>query len=319
MISWAASEVGACGPRARGIGADDRAGHSYQQKSRPAGRLPKTDDRAGRPYLLLRRRVIDLEIVDQAALAGDTEFIAGLGGMSDTRGLEVTDGLAIEDDAYFVADDFNDERLPFAGFDVSWERKGTTDEELGDFGLLSRIVLHLVDVVAHATVFFVDDLNGTLFGLGIITNLGAADVAVVATREITIVEFDINHRGAVEFDAAFDDGILVRNFETEDSRVSLDGDGLTILGENILHAGLGAEQGTIDDSKSRDDFDPALVGSAGEIISEEQIALLGDGVSRNGREFRSVGRESGGDEEERQEGAHGERCGYRCKGAKVQR
>ena len=117
------------------------------------------------------------------------------------------------------------------------------------------------------TVIF--DLNGTLFGLGVITDLSAADVAVVATGEITVVEFDVDHRGAVELDAAFHDGILIRDFEAVDGGVGLDRDGLAGLGEDIFNAGLGAQEGAIGDLKGIDHADPALVGSAGEIIGEE--------------------------------------------------
>jgi hypothetical protein len=48
---------------------------------------------------LLCRRAVDFKIVELAALAGDAEFVAGLGRMSDAGGLEVTDGLAVEDNA----------------------------------------------------------------------------------------------------------------------------------------------------------------------------------------------------------------------------
>ena len=235
--------------------------------------------------------------------------------MGDAGRLEVTDGLAVEDDADLVVDDFDDEGLPFANLDVSGERGGATNEELGDFSLLGRVVLHRVDVIAHAAVLFVDDLYGALLGLGVITDLGAADVAVVATGEVTVVEFDVDHRGAVELDAAFHDGVLVRDFEAVDGGVGGD-DSLAILGRLGLHAGLGAEEGAIGDLEGIDHADPALVRGAGEIIGEEQLALLGDGFGRDRRELRSVGRESGGEEEEGEEGFHGERQNT---GAKVQK
>ena len=143
-------------------------------------------------------------------------------------------------------------------------------------------------------------------------------MAVVAAGEIAVVEFDVHHRGAVELDADFHDGVLVRDFEAVDGGMGLD-HGLAVLGGLVLDAGLGAEERAIGDLEGVDHADPALVGLAGEIVGEEKLALLGDGFGGDRRELRSVGRESGGDEEEREEGFHGEAQSQvqKCKSAKV--
>ena len=266
---------------------------------------------------LLRRRVIDLKIVELAGvtrgLAGDAEFEAGFGGVGDARRLEVTDGLAVEDDADLVVDDFDDEVLPFARLDVGGECHGATDDELLALGLTSGILEHGADFVLHVTIAFVDDLDGTLLRLGVITDLGATDVAVVGGGVFTVVEFDVHHRGAVELDADFDDGILGGELEAMDGGVALD-DALAVLGGLVLQAGLHALEGAFSDGEGRDDLDPALVGGAREIIGEEQFALLGDGFGRDGRSSESCR-----GEKEREEGAHGESRiqVQRCKSAKV--
>ena len=218
--------------------------------------------------------------------------------MGDARRLEVTDGLAVEDDADLVVDDLDDEVLPFARLDVGGERGGATDDELLAFGLAGGILQHGADLVLHAAVAFVDDLDGTLLVLGVITDLGAADVAVVGGGVLTVVEFDVHHRGAVELDADFDDGVLGRDFEAMHGGVGLD-HGLAVLGRLVLQAGLHALERTVFDGEGRDDLDPALVRGAGEVIGEKQLAFLGDRFGRDGRS-----RESRGGEEERKEGFH---------------
>ena len=63
--------------------------------------------------------------------------------MGDAGGLEVTDGLAVEDDADLVVDDLDDEGLPLARFDVGGECGGATDDELLAILEISRYMIFL--------------------------------------------------------------------------------------------------------------------------------------------------------------------------------
>ena len=69
--------------------------------------------------LRLRRfGVPDLDVAEQAVLAADAEFDLGLGGVADAGRLEIAGGLAVDGDAHLVADGLDDERVPFARFEL---------------------------------------------------------------------------------------------------------------------------------------------------------------------------------------------------------
>ncbi len=167
--------------------------------------------------------------------------------------------------------------------------------ELGDLGLLGGVLLHLVDVVAHAAVALVDE------GDAVEADLGAADVAVVGAGVLAVVELDVDHRGAFEADLDLDDAVLGGDLQAVHGGVGRDG-GLAVGGRDVLVAGLRALERALLDDEGRDDLVPDLGGlGALEVVGEEQFLLLGD---RLGRDRRKVGREGGRSDEKQGRETH---------------
>lgn len=169
--------------------------------------------------------------------------------MGDAGGLEVGGGFAVDGHSHFVVHGFDNEGVPFAGFEGGGVGDLAAFEEFGDMGFFGGIVAHFADVIAHVAVAFVDD------GDAIETHLGAAEVAVVGAGVFAVIELDVDHGGAVEADFAFDDGVLGGDFEAVDGGVGF-GDGFAV-GRGFVHvAGLSAFEGFVLDGEGGDDFVP---------------------------------------------------------------
>src|SRR5205809_1072955 len=79
---------------------------------------------------LRRLRVPDLDVVEEAVLAGDAELDLGLGRVADAGGLEVAGGLAVDRRAHFIADGLDDEGVPFAGLELGGKGGAVRGEQL---------------------------------------------------------------------------------------------------------------------------------------------------------------------------------------------
>ena len=175
--------------------------------------------------------------------------------MGDAGGFEVGGGFAVEGHAHFVVYGFDNEGVPFAGFEGGVVGDLAAFEEFSDLGFFGGIVAHFADVIAHVAVAFVDEGDAGE------TDLGAAEVAVVGAGEFAVIEFDIDHCGAVEADFAFDDAVFGGDFEAVHGGVGF-GDGFAVSGRFVFVAGLGAFEGFVFDGKSGDDFVPDFGGFA---------------------------------------------------------
>src|SRR5258706_13031388 len=154
--------------------------------------------------------------------------------MGDAGGFEDSGGFAVDRDAHRVANGFDDQRVPFAGFELIRQRIGDALalEQGGTFGLLGG-VFHLVDVVAHRAFFFVDD------GYAIEADLGAAEVAVVRAGVLAVVKLNVDHRSAFEADLDLDDAVLGGDVKPMHGGVRRDG-GLAVFGRHGLFGRLGS-------------------------------------------------------------------------------
>ena len=240
--------------------------------------------------------VPDLDVFEPAALAGDAEFDLGLGHVADAGGLEEADGLAIEDDAHFVANGFHHEGVGLAGFELVSQREagGVGGEELVDGVLvLDGVLAHLDEVVALGAIAFVHDVDL------VEVHLGAAKVAVMGAFELPVVELDIHHGVAIKTDLGFHDGVLGWQLKAVHGGVGFDL-WLAIFGWDVLVAGLGAFESTVFEGEGIDHAMPlGVVGAAFEVIGEKEVLLLGDGI---GRDLRRIG----GDGEGGQQRGNGE-------------
>src|SRR2546421_9120170 len=120
-----------------------------------------------------RLGVPDLDVVEPAVLAANTEFNLGLGGVADPGGFQIPGRFPVESHTHFFACSFDDEVVPFAGLDVRGIGDLTALEQRGALGLLCGILAHLVDIVAHGAIALVDDRDS------VGADLRAAEVAVV--------------------------------------------------------------------------------------------------------------------------------------------
>ncbi len=93
-------------------------------------------------FLLRRFGIPDLDIVEEAILAGDAELDLGFGGVADAGGLEEADGLAVDGDAHGVAAGLDGEGVPFMWLELDRETgrvdvggfpRGLKDEKNIDF------------------------------------------------------------------------------------------------------------------------------------------------------------------------------------------
>ncbi len=245
--------------------------------------------RAAASLWLGRFGVPDLDVVEEAVLAGDAEFDLGLGLVADAWGFEETGGLAVDGRAHFVADGLDDEGVPFASFKFDGKAGAVRGEQFAD-GVFVRgdVFLQLDEGVALAAVAFVEHHHL------VEPHLGAAEVAVVGALEFAVVKLDINHRGTLELDADLDDAVLRGEVEAKDRGVGGDG-GFAVGGGDVLVARLRAFERAVFDGKGRDDFVPDLGGlGALEVIGEKEFLLFGDGLGRDGGRVRGKG--GGGDE-----------------------
>src|SRR6185312_16621628 len=78
---------------------DNRAGTLEQEP--PAAPPPLKPCLSLRPG---RDGIPDLDVVEEAVLAGNTEFDLGLGGMGDAGGLEIASRFAVDGNAHLIAD-----------------------------------------------------------------------------------------------------------------------------------------------------------------------------------------------------------------------
>src|SRR5438552_2802175 len=261
----------------------------------------------GRSRSRLRPRrlgIPDLDVVEKAVFAGDAQFNLGLGGVANACRLEKGGRLPVNRHTHRVADGFDDERVPLAGFELGGERGAVGGEQLADFGfVLVDVFPQLDQSVALAAVAFVKD--GNL----VEANLRAAEMAVVGAGEFAIIKLHVNHRGAFEADLAFDDTVLGGNFQAIDGGMGGD-DRFPVLGRRVFLARLRALERPLLEGESIDDLMPWLRGRGTlEVIGEKKLLLMGDGFSRDGGQ---IGGESsrcderkGGEENARVHGMSG--------------
>lgn len=231
----------------------------------------------------------DLDVVEEAVFAGNAEFDLGLGGVSNSGRLEKSSRLAVDRDAHFIADGFNNEDIPLTGFKLGGISNTATDKQLGDFSLLGRIIAHFSDVVFHAAIAFVDD------GDTVESDLSAAEMTVVGSGVFAVIELYVDHRSPFETNLDLDDTVLGGNLQTMHRRMGGDG-GLAISSRNLLVPGLGAFQRAVFDREGGDHLVPDFgwLGSL-KVIGEEDFFFPGD---RLGWDGGHGGKDSSGDEEE---------------------
>jgi len=169
--------------------------------------------------------------------------------MSDTGGFQVRSRFSVDAYAHFIADRFDRHGVPLSLFQHRRISRAAANKEFVGFGFASGILAHFADLVFHAAIAFVDD------GDAVESDLSAADVAVMATGVLAVVEFDVEHRGTLKAHLHFYDAVFGGNFQTVYRRVRLYG-GLSVGGWHVDIARLGAFQDAVFDGEGRDDFVP---------------------------------------------------------------
>jgi hypothetical protein len=150
-----------------------------------------------------------------------------------------------------VAHGFHDERVPHAGFQADRIADTAADEELGHFSLLRGVFFQFINVIAHPAVTFIDDRDTVK------ANLGTTDVAVVGAGVFAVVEFNVDHRGALKADLGLNDAIGGGDFQAMHSGMGCDG-GFAIGGGNGLVAGLRSFEYAALESECRYDSVPNI-------------------------------------------------------------
>src|SRR5438552_7461926 len=106
----------------------------------------------------VRLGITDLDVVEKAVFAGDDQFNLGLGGVANACRLEKGGRLPVNRHTHRVADGFDDEHVPLAGFELGGERGAVGGEQLADFGfVLVDVFPQLDQSVALAAVAFVKE------------------------------------------------------------------------------------------------------------------------------------------------------------------
>jgi hypothetical protein len=160
-------------------------------------------------------------------------------------------------------------------------------EELRALGFLCGI-FHLIDVVAHVAVAFIDD------GDAIEPHLRAAEMTVVGAGVSAVVKLDVDHRRAFKPNPDLDDAVLGGDFKAMHRSVR-DDRGFAVGRRDVLVAGLRAFQSPVFHRERGNDFVPNLRGlGALEVIGEKEILLFSNRLGGDSWEVR--GGDAGGDE-----------------------
>src|SRR5262245_4988624 len=100
--------------------------------------------RARRTHLLRGLGTPDLEVVEVAVLASDTEFDLRLGGVADAGGPKIGGGLPVQSDAHRVAHGLHDERVPPARFQAGGISDLAAVQQAGYLGPARGVLLQFV-------------------------------------------------------------------------------------------------------------------------------------------------------------------------------
>lgn len=113
--------------------------------------------------------------------------------MPDACGFEVSSRFTIDGDAHFFSDGFNDEEVGFSRLKLCGIGDAVRGDNFVDLGFIGGHVFFEFDDPSVLGAFaLIQDSHAVEL------RLGSADVSVMGARVLTVIEFDIDHRGAIE-------------------------------------------------------------------------------------------------------------------------